>query len=659
MPKKVSFEDLKQKVKVLEKEINHLKEEKAVLKGKESFLDQVIDQSPYPTWISDISGTLLHANPALKKFLNLSDEQLVGKYNVLKDPLIEQQGLIPVIKTVYEQGKPIHFFCDWDGNDIPDLGLAGSNSVSIEATMFPIFDAKGRLTNVVLTWIDISEKNRADKKSKAYEAKCRAMMDTMADPVFICSSSCEIEFMNRAMIDRVGCNSIGEKCHRALHGLKQQCDWCNLDKILEGKTDEFDVVSPFDNRTFHKTDMPIYNEDGTISKMTIYRDITDLLEAISEKEKIQEQLFQTQKLQTIGTLAGGIAHDFNNILFPVIGLTEMLLEKEMPERVNEDLEIILKAGKRARDLVSQILAFSRQGQNKLELFQLHSIVKEIIKIARSTLPSNIKIKQDIEADTGLVMVDLNKFHQAVMNLITNAFHAMRNTGGVLFISLGKDKRKQQNDDEQKIVSLKITDTGVGMDKATQKRIFEPYFSKKTKDRGSGMGLAVTHGIVSSFGGRIEVESEPGKGSSFTIELPVAKTEQESAPIIDTKENSPVQGRILIVDDEKSVTLILKRILEKKGFSTHVFNDSIKALDAFAKKPDSFDLVISDLMMPVMTGDQFCLKVSGIRPGIPIILLTGNCEGVIMGEKDQLGIHLIMTKPLEKSEILSAVNGLIK
>ncbi len=219
MTQKPTYEELEQRIKKLEKAESERKQAKETLQAREVFLDRVIDQSPFATWISDAEGTLQRANPALKRFLNLTDGQLVGKYNVLKDPVTERQGLLPLFRTVFEEGRSISFTCNWDGNDIPTLDLKGSNSVSIEAAMFPIHNPAGELTNVVLHWIDITDRKEAEEALRESEEKYRSMMESMKAAVYICSPDFRVEYMNPTMIKRTGRDATGEVCHKAINDL--------------------------------------------------------------------------------------------------------------------------------------------------------------------------------------------------------------------------------------------------------------------------------------------------------------------------------------------------------------------------------------------------------------------------------------------------------
>jgi len=383
-------------------DISERKRTEETLQARELFFDRVIDQSPIATWISDAEGTLQRANPALKRFLNLTDEQLVGKYNVLEDTVAERQGLQPLFRTVFEEGKTINFYCEWDGNDIPTMDLKGSNSVSIEGTMFPIHSPEGKLTNVVLNWMDITE-----------------------------------------------------------------------------------------------------------------------------RKQLEEQLRQSHKMEAVGTLTGGIAHDFNNILGIIVGNTELALEDVAewnPAHFN--LKKIKTAGLKAAGIVKQLLSFSRKTEQKLKPIKISTVIQDTLKLLRSTIPTTIEIRINIPDADDTILADPIQINQVMMNLCINASHEMEQTGGILEITV-----ENRTLDEEAVndypdlttgdyVKISVGDTGSGIDPEIIDNIYDPYFTTKEVGKGSGLGLAVVHGIVKNHSGAITVESEPGKGTTFSILFPV-------------------------------------------------------------------------------------------------------------------------------------------
>lgn len=371
---------------------------------------------------------------------------------------------------------------------------------------------------------------------------------------------------------------------------------------------------------------------------------------VTSRKQAEERIQHAQKMEAIGTLAGGIAHDFNNILFSIIGHAELLLEDtptDSPDR--KSLEQIHIGATRAKKLVRQILAFSRQEKNELAQIKIQPIVKEALKLIRSTIPATIAIKQELLSDCGPVEADPVQIHQIIMNLATNAYHAMAETGGTLTVSL-KEIQVETTDpvspDLQPgtYLCLSVADTGTGMDKVTVEKIFDPFFTTKKKGKGTGMGLSVVHGIVTAMNGAIQVQTEPGRGTIFNLFLPVVETgAADDAPLI---KESLVGGteHILLVDDEKPVLAIEKRLLSRLGYQVTSCNGSIEALEMFTADPDRFDMVISDIAMPKMSGDKLADELLKIRPEIPILLCTGFSETMTDEKMAAAGVKGLLIKP---------------
>jgi nitrogen-specific signal transduction histidine kinase/CheY-like chemotaxis protein len=386
---------------------------------------------------------------------------------------------------------------------------------------------------------------------------------------------------------------------------------------------------------------------------------------ISEDILMEEQLSSAQRMEAIGTLAGGIAHDFNNILFPMVGLSE-LLQEDLPENspLQDHVSGILKSGMRARDLVNQILSFSRQDKMEPKAVRLQMIVKEVLKLMRASLPSTITINEDVRDDCPPVLADPTQIHQIVMNLITNAFHAMEETGGELKITLTREKIEAVKIDNFKGsikedgVCITVSDTGKGMEKDVCDRIFEPYFTTKAKGKGTGLGLSVVHGIVEKHDGFIRVESRPGSGTTFRIILPcLTDTSSLDAP----HEGQGVQGgteRILLVDDEAPIISMVKQQLERMGYRVTARTASLDAIEIFKKQPDRFDLVITDLTMPNMTGDRLTRKIKQVRPDIPVILCTGFSDKINPEKAAAMGIDAYILKPVIRKDIDAAIRRVL-
>jgi PAS domain S-box-containing protein len=402
---------------------------------------------------------------------------------------------------------------------------------------------------------------------------------------------------------------------------------------------------------------PVRDSSGeVVNFVSVSRDVT-------QEVALQAQLQQTQKMQAIGTLAGGIAHDFNNILAAVIGYTEIAIaDVEKGGVLHDNLKEVLKAGERAKDLVNQILTFSRQSEQDLKPIKVALIVKEVLKLIRASLPATIAIDQDLKSNAA-VLGDYTKIHQVLMNLCTNAAHAMRKKGGVLSVSLADveldaDYAAKHFDIKPGLyLKLSVRDTGQGISSDLLGQIFDPFFTTKQQGEGTGMGLSVVHGIVKSHGGTISVYSEPGEGSIFNVYLPAIESSSEQK----AREEKPVPTgteRILFVDDEQALVKMGKQLLEFLGYKVTTSTSSIEALELFKVQPDKFDLVITDLTMPNMTGDELAQKLMAIRPDIPVILCTGFSTKMTAEKTKKMGIRAFVLKPVIKQDIAETIRKVL-
>jgi len=395
------------------------------------------------------------------------------------------------------------------------------------------------------------------------------------------------------------------------------------------------------------------------------RFISELRQSKEEQSRLQAQLNQAQKMESIGTLAGGIAHDFNNILFPILGHSEMLLEdvpKDSP--FQPGLKQIYTGAMRASELVKQILTFSRQETGELKLMKMQPIIKEALKLIRSTIPTTIEIKQDVSPACGAINADPTQIHQIVMNLATNAYHAMEETGGELKVSLNELELSPLdliNPDMTpgQYACLTVTDTGTGVDKKLTQKIFDPFFTTKAVGKGTGMGLSVVHGIVAGMGGAVRVYSEPDKGTQFYVYFPVEKSSFEKQSV---QTHETIQGgteTILLVDDEDAIITMEKRMLERLGYQVTSRTSSIEALEAFRGSPDKFDLVITDMAMPDMPGDNLSVELTKVRPDIPVLLCTGFSETMSEEKAASLGIKGFLLKPIIIKDLAQKIREVLE
>ncbi|MDA8139094.1 MAG: ATP-binding protein [Desulfobacteraceae bacterium] len=396
----------------------------------------------------------------------------------------------------------------------------------------------------------------------------------------------------------------------------------------------------------------------------IFEGMVATIEDITERKKLEEHLQQVQKMEAIGNLAGGIAHDFNNILAPIVGFADLLLEDLAPGSTeHEYVKGILEAGTRGKELVKQILAFSRQSEIQMVPVRFQQILKEVLKLCRSTIPADIEILHHIQADCGVIMADATQLHQVAMNLITNAFHAVEASHGRISVELkeivrGYDESSGNALAPGRYAMLSVADTGCGMEPAVLAKLFTPYFTTKPKGKGTGLGLAVVYGLVQKHRGDIKVYSELGKGSAFHVYLPLIEKIAETSASTPLIKDPTGSERILMVDDEAPIVELERRMLERLGYRTTACTSSISALETFKRGPHAFDLVISDMTMPHMTGDELAQALDAIRPGIPIIICTGFSDRLNPQLVSTVGIKGILMKPIVKSELAQMVRKVL-
>jgi len=382
-----------------------------------------------------------------------------------------------------------------------------------------------------------------------------------------------------------------------------------------------------------------------------------------EKKSLEKQLLHSQKMETIGTLAGGIAHDFNNMLGIIIGSTELALEMiQANDPVGKYLNKILTASGRAEEMVKRLLSFSRLADSEKKPVNFLSVIDESLKLLRSSLPTNVEIRRDLQEKECSIMANSTQLNQVIINLCNNAAHAMDKSGGVLELKLDnvmldEDQASYGNLAPGKYVKLTVTDNGHGIDSQIIDRIFDPYFTTKEPGKGTGMGLAMVHGIVKNHGGNISVESEAGKGTAFEILFPVI--EAEVVDISTPKTVSPRgKERILFVDDEELIADTMRLVMEQLGYRVTAFCKSQLAFQAFCARPYDFDLIITDMIMPEMTGDVLAKKIRAVRIDLPIIMSTGYNEKIDAEKAKELGIREIMVKPVRMNVLARTIREVL-
>lgn len=492
----------------------------------------------------------------------------------------------------------------------------------------------------------------------------QSTFDAIPDIITIQDSKMRIIRANRATYEFFQAKPeeiVGTTCYDLFRKENSFCPGCpGIRSIHDGYQHCSTIEHKLLNHFFHICSAPVLDEEGEFRYLVyIARDVTD-------KKKLEEELFQARKMEAIGTLAGGIAHDFNNILAAILGYTEMIqlaLPKDSP--LENDLNQIILAGNRASNLIKQILTFSRKKKPQKEELQINQTVHEAVTMMRSSLPTSIEIKEDIDPQSGIVLADPTNIHQIILNLFTNGFHAIGNEQGTLRISLKPVTISSERvADKPKVkagsfVELAVQDSGLGMDESTISRIFDPYFTTKEQGAGTGLGLAVIHGIVEDSKGFIEVESTKGQGTTFRVYLPTTKQEKKEKAAEDSRAPIP-RGteRILFVDDELDITRISKTLLSNLGYTVTVENQSLNALKIFQEDPHAFDLLITDHTMPGLTGGDLARSALHLRPDLPIILCTGYTTALSKHEALQLGIKKYVIKPLTTRELAEIVREVL-
>ncbi len=563
---------------------------------------------------------------------------------------------MPVVRALHGESRSI--------DDMLVVHPDGTE-VLLEVFGSPIRDNQGQIIAGLVSFSDITERKKQDEALRQSEETLRSIFKAapigigmVCDRVITQANERLCEMVGRSQADLVNKNA------RILYPSEADYKYvgkAKYDQIREKGT------GTVETRWQHKSGIisdillsstPINPDDWSEGVTFTALDITD-------RKQMEDGLRQAQKMESIGNLAGGIAHDFNNILFPIIGLSELLIQDLKPESLeHQNVQQILQAGKRGRDLIKQILAFSRQSEHRMIPVRIQQIMKEVLKLSRSSIPADIDIVQDIQSDCGLVMADPTQIHQLAMNLITNAYHAVEPKGGNIMVQL---KEVELNDTAIESSSLEpgpyarltISDTGCGIDASMRNKIFEPYFNTKEKSKGTGLGLSVVYGIAKEHGGDINVQSELNQYTTFDVYLPLL-TDGEELPQGIKKAEVIEKGneRILLVDDEEPIAQFEKQMLERYGYQVEARFSSMDALAAFKANPKNFDLIITDMTMPNLTGDKLAKEVLSIRPGIPIIICTGFSTRINEQKARAMGIKGFLFKPVAGAQMAKLVRDVL-
>jgi PAS domain S-box-containing protein len=621
--------------------------EKAYRESKRRYQRMVNNVTDYLV-VHDLDGKILEGNYRMITGLDYSHKEIVGMN--LKD-LISAKGQ-PFFSGYLDRLRT-------NKKDAGKIGLVAKNGQLRVMEYSSVVGPSSRGGMVVYSLSrDITERHRTEKALAESQARFKDIFGTAAAGMLIVKEQTQqVIEVNPAAAQMLG-EPIEKIQGRSLDGVisitgidfhktgsRAYADPVECDLVRDGQ----------DTIPILKTMQPM-QFNGEPHWLISFVSIHKIKEAEAARREAETQLTRSQHLQAIGTLAGGIAHDFNNILYGVIGYTQLALD-DAPEGslLRDNLTEVLQGSRRAKELIAQILAFSRQEESESKPIQPAPLIKEALKLLRASIPSSVEIQANIVPDTHTILANPTQIHQVIMNLCTNATHAMQARGGLLRVVL---ENFHLTSGEVffngplapgRYVRLMVADNGLGMAPQVIDRIFEPFFTTKTQGEGSGMGLSVVLGVVQAHQGGIRVQSEPGQGTCFEILLPVAARAEAK----EEKEEQPIPGgdeSILLVDDERAIIQMGRQMLSKLGYKVTTYQDPGEALERFRREPQSFDLVITDLTMPKLKGTEMAEAMLGIKPELPVILCTGYGDQITSEQIARIGIRELLLKPILRESL---------
>ncbi len=661
MTEKPTYEELVQRVKTLENALSTQKRAEETLR----IIHLSVNKSANAVFLMRSDGRLIYVNDATCRSLGYSRGQLLTMTVHDLSPDLRPEIWPELWRKIRAVGS----------------STIESHHRTKDGLIFPVevtvhfVEIDGKEYNCAFAR-DITERKQAEEALKKSEERLSLAVKATSDGIWDWYIDYNVAYASPRCCELLGIKPNANPVYD-LESWNSKIHPDDFERIMSRLNDHLENKTPYsvEYRHLHHSGeyrwqrsqgVALFNEKGKAYRMVgSIQDIHKQKQAEEEKARLQNRLQQAQRMESIGTLAAGIAHDFNNILYNIIGYAEVAQNYQIPKDhpAQDSVEEILRASDRATDLVKQILTFSRKKKQEKVKFQVSSIIKEAIKLLQATVPATIEIQEDIAAKNDFILADPGGIHQMLMNLCTNAIYAMRENGGVLKVSLGHKELEPSEVSSwaellpEPYLMLTISDTGHGMEKAVNERIFDPYFTTKPAGEGTGLGLSVVHGIVKSCGGIITVESEQGKGSSFKVLFPqVARGKVQETEV--AKTISRGSEKILFLDNEKSIVKMGKVMLEGLGYAVVTETSGPRALTRFSKHPEEFDLVITGMTMPQMTGDKFSEELIRIQPNIPIILCTGFSELITDDKAREIGIKAFVFKPITTQEMATTIRQVL-
>lgn len=621
---------------------------------KEELLKKVFSSLHIMIAYLDPEFNFIKVNDAYAKGGGHEPEYYIGKNHFDLYPHAENEK---IFRQVVETGESFTTYAKpFEYPDRPELGVT-----YWDWTLLPLKNKVGKLDGLLLSMIDVTAKERILKEY----TRLAAAIENVDEGIIIFNKEKRILYVNPSFLRSSGFSKeelVGKQTsilRSDLYGEQFHSNILNV--IFLGKVWKGTYRRQRKDKTYYDVDMTIYplrdSKEKVAEFVIVERDITDDL-------KLQQRIRQIQKMEALGTLAAGVAHDFNNILMPIIVNTEMALcDVPTNTATQEYLRLSLDAAERGRELVKQIISFSKSSYQKIKPVKIGPIVEESLDLLKPSLPFNIKVSQRLGNVNDIVMADPNQIHQVLLNLFSNAVHAMRKKGGILKVELsnvlldGSGMEGYLELKSQNYLKITVSDTGCGIPKEIIEKIFDPFFTTKGRGEGTGMGLSVVHGIIKSHNGTIEVHSEEEHGTTFDIFLPLSKENAEES--YDMK-GDIFQGNecILLVDDDENVLKSVTNVLKRFGYDVVGEKNGKDALRIFKNQSKTFGLVITDQYMPGFSGLELARKISGIDPDIPIVLCTGFSDKIDKKKLKKAGIHEIILKPVNTSELAQTIRRVL-
>ncbi len=650
------------------RDITDRKRSEAALRKSEEKYRNIFENSVVGFFQSTPEGRFLEVNPAFARMLGYAspDALIAGISDIAEQYYVNPEDRRQYQRRLFKSGNVENMEFKIRRKDGSQMWVSNSTRAC--------FDPNGQVTHYEGIVIDINDRKLAEAALKESEEKLRRITASAQDAIIMMDDHGNVSFFNEAA-ERIFGYLHQEILGKALHSVLVGPDFAARFHSAHAKFKKTGAGAFIDNiveLTAVRKDGTVFPIELSLSAVEIQgkwhaigmiRDITERKRIEAAQQEMQKKLRQAQKMESIGTLAGGIAHDFNNILSAIIGYTELAKDDaESGSRMENHLEEVLAAGGRAKQLVRQILTFARQTDEDAKPIQVSPIAREVIKFLRSSIPATIEIRSRIQSDA-LVLASATQVHQVLMNLCTNAAHAMEKEGGVLSVDIRdfvvRDTAEIPGIDLNPgtYMQIRVSDTGTGIPPEIIDAIFEPYFTTKEVGKGTGMGLALVHGIVESRGGKIAVDSKPGGGARFSIYLPIIE-KQSPGRVVGAGMLPGGTEHILLIDDEAPIVKIGARILEKLGYNVTTRTSSLEALALFEKKARDFDLVITDMTMPNMTGDKLAQELMRIRPEIPVILCTGYSNRISEQSAAGIGIKAFAYKPMVRADLAKTVRRVL-